>query len=53
MAFNLCSSAGVHGVLVRLFLAGGGPMSAVGMVGAVVVAIAGGRPLVGAAMVVI
>jgi hypothetical protein len=26
MFFNLCSSAGVHGVLVRLFLAGGGPI---------------------------
>lgn len=26
MVFNLCSSAGVHGVFVRLFLAGGGAM---------------------------
>lgn len=27
MVFNLCSSAGVHGVLVRLLFAGGGAMS--------------------------
>jgi hypothetical protein len=26
MFFNLCSSAGVQGVFVRLFLAGGGPI---------------------------
>lgn len=26
MVFNLCSSAGVHGVLVLLFFAGGGPI---------------------------
>lgn len=26
MVFSLCSSAGVQGVLVRLFLAGGGPI---------------------------
>jgi hypothetical protein len=32
MVFNLCSSAGVHGVFVRLFLAGGGPIGEV-MVG--------------------
>lgn len=27
MFFSLCSSAGVHGVFVRLFFAGGGPIA--------------------------
>lgn len=34
IVFNLCSSAGVHGVLVLLFLAGGGPIGEAVIVGA-------------------
>ena len=33
MVFSLCSSAGVHGVFVRLFFAGGGPMGEEAMLG--------------------
>jgi len=42
ICFNLCSSAGVHGVFVRPFFAGGGP--GISCAGAVVVAGEGSAP---------
>jgi hypothetical protein len=44
MVFNLCSSAGVQGVFVRLFLAGGGPIGEEAMLGSSAPTEAGAPP---------